>query len=36
KKALQESNNIKTEAARKLKISERVIRYKIKKYDIKV
>lgn len=36
KKALQESNNVKTEAARKLKISERVIRYKIKKYDIKV
>ncbi|HMA62028.1 MAG TPA: sigma-54 dependent transcriptional regulator [bacterium] len=34
KKALHDCNNVKTKAARKLKISERVIRYKIKKYDI--
>ncbi|MCF7886637.1 MAG: sigma-54 dependent transcriptional regulator [Candidatus Marinimicrobia bacterium] len=33
-KALEKSNYVKTEAAAKLKISERVIRYKIKKYNI--
>ncbi|HEX9262315.1 MAG TPA: helix-turn-helix domain-containing protein [Candidatus Bathyarchaeia archaeon] len=33
--ALKESGGIQTRAAEKLGISERVLRYKLKKYDIR-